>query len=360
TARWFRDLDDLNEQVTRSIEKWLLDRQIAYHSATSAVMARVADDVPDLPRKLIGRDDLIAEAESLLADGERVLLHGLAGIGKSALAARIAAQYIDDNRGPVIWIKAGAADAGALFEAIGRLFDAQQAVARQVGDERIQVVRHLLADTQALLVLDDVWNGSALAELMKATPRRMPVLVTSRQRFPLDEILEVNELAPDEALRLLSYHVRRRDFTDDPDARRLCELLGYHAYALEIASKSLKVYDLTPGELLQRIANAPHELDMPANFCELGRTGIKALLDASVDALDHELHDSFVYMGGMFEPSASPDLLARVLNKNVSQAAELLAQLESRGLMNSRTSNDRLYYRLHDLAYSYARTMFLN
>jgi len=112
--------------------------------------------------------------------------------------------------------------------------------------------------------------------------------------------------------------------------------------------------------LLQRIANAPHELDMPANFGELGRTGIKALLDASVDALDHELHDSFVYMGGMFEPSASPDLLARVLNKNVSQAAELLAQLESRGLMNSRTSNDRLYYRLHDLAYSYARTMFLN
>ncbi|MBZ0294533.1 MAG: DUF4062 domain-containing protein [Anaerolineae bacterium] len=132
TARWYRDVDDLREQVTRSVEKWLLDRQIAYHSATSAVMARVADDIPELPRKLIGRENIIAEAETLLYDGERVLLHGLAGIGKSALAAKVAAQHIESNRGPVIWLKVGSTDAGALFEAIGRLFGEQQAIAARL------------------------------------------------------------------------------------------------------------------------------------------------------------------------------------------------------------------------------------
>ncbi|MBZ0294534.1 MAG: tetratricopeptide repeat protein [Anaerolineae bacterium] len=218
----------------------------------------------------------------------------------------------------------------------------------------------MLADTRALLVLDDVWNGNALAEFMKATPRQMPILVTSRQRFPLDEIIEVNELRPDEALELLNFHVRRHDFTTDPDAKRLCDLLGYHAFALEIAGKSLKVYDLTPSALLSRIEDAPHDLNMPANFGELGRTGIKALLDASVDALDRELHDTFVYLGGMFEPSATPDLLSRVLNSEKSLIAKLLGQLEERGLVISRTSNNVLYYQLHDLAYSYARTIFLN
>ena len=360
TARWYKDLADLREQVTRSVEKWLLDRQIAYHSATSAVMAQLVDDIPNLPRKLIGREDLIAEAESLLDEGERVLLHGLAGIGKSAIAAKVAVQYINGNRGPVIWLKVGSTDAGALFEAIGRLFGEQQAIARQIGDERMQTVRHLLADTQALLVLDDVWNGNALAEFITATPRQMPMLVTSRQRFPLDEIIEINELQPNEALQLLNYHVRRRDFTRDPDARKLCKILGYHAYALEIAGKSLKVYDLAPGALLQRIEAAPHDLNMPANFGELGRTGIKALLDASVDALDRGLHDTFVYMGGMFEPSATPDLLSRILNIEESLVAGLLAQMEERGLVSSRTLNGLLYYQLHDLTYSYARTVFLN
>lgn len=360
TARWFTDVDDLREQVAKSVEKWLLDRQIAHHSATSAVLARIADDVPDLPRRLIGREDLIDEVAELLEDGDRVLLQGLGGIGKSALAATIAAQYIDDGHGPVIWLKAGAADAGALFESLGRLFEAQVEIAAKSGDEQVQAVRHLLAGTKALLVLDDAWDGSALAEMMRAVPRRMPVLVTSRQRFPLDEIVEVSELRPDEALKLLGYYVRRRDFSDDPDAARLCDVLGYHAFALEIASKTLKVYELSPAELLQQIEDSPHDLTMPANFGELGRTGIKSLLDASVNALDRNLYDTFVTLGGMFEPTATPELLARTMEQTEPETAGCLEQLALRGLANPRSLNGMPYYRLHDLAYSYARTIFLN
>ncbi|MBZ0299256.1 MAG: tetratricopeptide repeat protein [Anaerolineae bacterium] len=358
TARWFTDLDDLRDQVSKSVEKWLLDRQIAHHSATSAILAHIVDDVPDLPRRLIGREDLIDEVQALLNDGQRVVLQGLGGIGKSALAATIAAQFID--HGPVIWIKAGDADASALFEALVRLFDAQGQMAGKTGDELIQALRHILAGTKALLVLDDAWNGSALAELMRAVPRRMSVLVTSRQRFPLDEIIEVGELSPDEALELLGHHVRRRDFKSDPDAARLCELLGYHAFALEIASKTLKVYNLTPAALLQRIEDSPHDLTMPANFGELGRSGIKSLLDTSVNALDKDLYDTFITFGGMFEPSSTAELLARTMGLEEALVLDRLEQLTLRGLANPRAYKGLSYYRLHDLAYSYARTMFLN
>ncbi len=360
TARWFTDLDDLRDQVSKSVEKWLLDRQIAHHSATSAVFAHIADDVPDLPRRLIGRDDLIDEIEMLLEDGARVLLQGLGGSGKSALAATIAAQYIEDGHGPVIWIKAGDAEATAIFEALARMFDAQSEIAGKSGDELTHVLRHRLAETKALLVLDDAWSGSALAELIRAVPRRMPVLVTSRQRYPLDEIIEVGELRPEEALKLLGYHVRRRDFAQDPDAARLCELLGYHAFALEIASKTLKVYDLSPAALLQRIEDLPHDLAMPANFGELGRTGIKSLLDTSVNALDKDLYDTFVTLGGMFEPTSSSELLARTMALDETSVADRLERLTMRGLVDPRAFKGLRYYRLHDLAYSYARTMFLN
>jgi tetratricopeptide (TPR) repeat protein len=360
TPRWFTNVEDLKEQVAKSIERWLLDRQIAYHSATSAILARITDDIPEQPRKLIGRDELVHETLQLLVDNERVLLHGFGGMGKTALAATIAAEYISQDIGDVLWIKAGAVEADALFEAVGRALDAQQTIASTAGDERVQAVRHLLADTKALLVLDDVWNGSALARMLKAIPRNKPLLVTSRYRFPLDEIVEVGALKPDQALKLLGYHARRQDLTNDADGLRLCEILGYHTFALEIAGKTLKVYQLTPVELLEQVKDAPHDLSMPANFGELGRTGIKSLLDASVSALHKELYDVFVALGGMFEPSATAELLALAMNLNQEEVEAALAQLELRGLVSASPYTSLVCFRLHDLAYSYARTMFLN
>lgn len=360
TPRWYTTLDDLKEQVSRSVEKWLLERQIAYHSAISAVFVQDSDDVPELPRKLVGREDLIAEVQALLADRAHILLRGFGGAGKTALAATIAAHHISAGKGPVLWLRMGAAEADAVFEAIGRALGTQQAVASVAGDERLQVIRRLLSETKALLVLDDVWNGTALARVIRAIPRNMPLLVTSRQRFPLDEIIEVGELTPGEAIRLLNLYVRGQDFSSDPDAQRLCEIVGYHAFALEIASKTLKVYQLTPGELSRRVEDAPHDLSMPANYGELGHTGVKALLDASVNALDRNLLDVFVTLGGMFEPSVTPQLLAEVMRQNPQWVVDGLNQLEQRGLVSERYYNAVGYYRLHDLAYSYARTMFVN
>jgi tetratricopeptide (TPR) repeat protein len=361
TPRWFRTVEELKEQVTRSIERWLLDRQIAHHISTTAILADIADDVPEQPRKLIGRDDLVDEVQDLLADNERVLLRGFGGMGKTALAASCAAEYIESGKGQVLWIKAGAAGEDALFEAIARSLGEQQSIVGLAGEERIQQIRHLLAAHKGLLlVLDDTWNGSALASVVRALPRRAPLLVTSRQRFPLDEIIEVGQLKPDQALKLLSYHARRKDFSEDPDAERLCALLGYHAFALEIASKTLKVYDISPDELLQRIQDTPHDLSMPANFGELDRTGIKPLLDASVNELDRDQLDVFVAIGGLYEPGATPELLALVMQRERDTVQRLLDELELRGLVNAQTVQSIPYYRAHDLAYSYSRTMFVS
>jgi tetratricopeptide (TPR) repeat protein len=360
TPRWFQTVDDLLIQVSKSVRQWLLEQQTAHHSATSAILIQSPDDIPDLPRNLIGRDDLIAEVSELLDDNERVLLRGFGGTGKTALAATLAADRLEAGKGSVIWVRAGAADADAIFEAIGRALGEQQAIASTEGDERVAAIRHLLSDRQAILVLDDAWNGQALAQVVKAIPRRLPLLVTSRQRFPLDEIVEVGELKPADALRLLEYHVRRRDLGSDPQAAQLCGILGHHAFALEIAGRMMKVHDLSPAELVQRIQDTPHDLNMPAGYGELGRTGIKALMDTSVDALSQDLHDVFLTMGGMFEPSASPELVARVMRRSPDKVGDDLEGLEARGLVRQQTLNEITYYRLHDLAYSYARNMFIN
>ena len=357
TPRWYQTIDEFEEQVSRAIRIWLQNQALAYHSSTTAILATLADDIPELPRKLIGRTQLIQRVLNLLDDKERVLLRGFGGTGKTALAASIAADYLDEGKGDVIWIKTGTANADAIFEALGRLFDEQQAIMSAEGDARDHAMRKLLARQNALLVLDDVWNGNALARVANILPRKMPLLASSRQKYPLDEVIEIGELEPDEAVKLLDYHARK-GLTNSDDVLALCDKLGNHAFALEVAGKTLKVYDISPDELKRRISESPHDLDMPAGFGELGRTGIKALLDVTIDALDRDLYDTYVTLGGMFEPTTTAELVQRTMNAEAEQTVTALDELVQRGLLNERHMKELKYYQLHDLAYSYARSTF--
>jgi serine/threonine protein kinase len=322
-----------------------------------------AELILEKPRRLIGRDALRARIHQLLDDGERVLLSGMGGMGKTSLAATLADERIAAGRGPVIWLEAGSESADRLFEALARTFDRQQEVARKSGNERITAVRELLLEKKALLVLDNVWNERALFQVQKAIPPSLPLLATSRHIMPLDGVvIEVNELDADGALELLAHHARR-DFSADANARALCLRLGNHPFALEIAGKRLKVdADLKPAQLLESIADAPHALKLPQAFADVGREGIKELLDESVNELPPDSYSAFVAMGGMFAPQATLDLFALVLGCEQSAVETVIADLQQRGLVERITPADRhpAHYRLHDLTYSYARVLFIN
>ncbi len=356
TPKWFTTLDDLREQISRSIAIWIEDRLQRRPGDSSAIFAEFSDDIPDLPQKLIGRDELVANVEQLLEDQARVLLHGFGGMGKTALAATVAANWLDDDRGSVLWLRAGSEDGDTLLEALARPFERANEVASASGNARLKVIRRILADNEiTLLVLDDVWNGTALSQLMKAAPRRMPVLVTARQRYALDDILDIGRLAPVDAATLLG-HYARQNYRDDNDARELCRQLGYHAFALEVAGKTIKVDQIAPSDLLARIVSTPHDMAMPEDFAEEGRSSITELLDASLYALDEQARRAFVAMGGLFVQRVTPELLGRYMNDPAIE--EALTTLQRRGLAERSSQYDKPYYYLHNLAYSYARAIF--
>jgi len=188
-------------------------------------------------------------------------------------------------------------------------------------------------------------------------PRKLPVLVSARQRYALDHIIEVGRLLPDDALVLLNYHAGETH--DDEAAHEICRQLGYHAFALEVAGKTLKVDQIRPGELLTRIATAPHEMVMPEDFAEEGRTSITELLTASLFALDDDVRQVFLAFGRLFAPQATPELLARCLGRDQERVTQALTTLTRRGLAERepKTDTTAAYYRVHDLAHSYARTI---
>jgi tetratricopeptide (TPR) repeat protein len=191
--------------------------------------------------------------------------------------------------------------------------------------------------------------------VLKAVPNGMPVLVTSRQRFGLGKIVDVGDLPLDEALSLLGYHAGEKDYSADEGAHRLCEELGHHPYALEIAGTTLKVDALTPEELCEEIANAPHDMPMPEEFAKEGRQSVKELLDGSFDALDAETQAVFWAFGALFAPGATSALLAVYMKREKRAVREALRKLVRRSLAKRLKGID--YYYVHELTFSYAETM---
>jgi DNA-binding SARP family transcriptional activator len=331
-------------------------------SVKNALLLASAKTIPAKPDQLFGRDKLLNDVEAHLENKNRVLLHGFGGMGKTALAALTIAKWLEKNKAPVLWLQAGNDDATLLFDALARTFDAQQTLSQS--KNAAKAIRDLLIKNKiSLFVLDDVWNAYALSKVMEAVPESIPLLVTSRQRYPNLTRVDVGRLGREAALELLFHYVIPptplvKGGKNEEGANRLCELLGDHAFALRIAGITLTVDGLSPEQLLKRIANAPHTLKTPLEFAEAGRESVAALLSASLSALSEEAYEAFMGFGVLFTTSSTPELLALCTRRNEEETEEALINLQRRGLAErvSEAGSDVITYRLHDLAYSFART----
>lgn len=94
--------------------------------AKAAIILKDAKSIPNLASKLFGRENVLSEIQSHIQNREHLLLQGLGGSGKTALAAYCAAQHLQNKQSKVLWLQAGDDDPDALFDAMARAFDARQ------------------------------------------------------------------------------------------------------------------------------------------------------------------------------------------------------------------------------------------
>ncbi len=352
-----------------------------------AHLLKKLEAVPEAPKALFGRDKLLNEIVTLLKKGERVLAQGFGGMGKTALAATVAKTILQQDKKPILWLQVGSENPDAVFEALARPFDAQQELLQ--AENKITFLHNILQkQSLSLVILDDVWNAYSLSKVMEALPKGLPLLVTSRQRYPRLSRVYVDRLERPAAIELLMHYalplppllgeVSRSDggvlprnvasghiANETPPVRgdkaeesadRLCELLGDHAFAIRLAGLALR--ETTPEELYERIKNAPHDLKVPGELKEVGRESVASLLNVSLETLDDRAYETFLSYGILESPSASAGFLAECLGREVSQIEDALFNLVQRGLAErvSKPGSDLVSYRLHDLAHSYART----
>lgn len=321
----------------------------------SAQVLTVPDDILALPETLVGREGLIETVQSHLDEHARVLVHGFGGIGKTALAASLGETYL--KKGKVLWLELGQADPSSALDALVRPFEAQQELAK--AEDKAEFLESLLSEQSiSLLVLDDVWNAYSLSVLLETLPSTLPLLITSRQRYPRLKRVDVGRLERLAALDLLSFHAGR-DLSSDSAADALCEHLGDHAYALRVAGINLRESETSPQTLLDNIKDTPHDLRIPEDLSAQDRGSVASLLQVSMEPLDDYAFEAFLAYGALFAPSATPELLAQLLRRDSELIEDALFTLVTRGLAerSATPGSDTVTYRVHDLSHAYVKAI---
>jgi tetratricopeptide (TPR) repeat protein len=400
TPMYFDGIDDLSNAIGHSLKAWAIEQVLPRPAAARAQVIVDPEQIPDRAAQLFGRDELVQTMLNDLQSWRPTLICGFAGAGKSAVAAKLCETWLARNKKPVVWLRCGFAREEGLIDAILRSLEREIAHRALRADERRDLLKSLLKQLSVgLVVLDDCWNGESLFSILSAVPAHTPVLVTSRQRYPLEVIHELDALTRHAALELLS-KTSGKELADDEDASALCAALSDHAFSIEIAGRALKVQNRSSREYLSRISAAPHNQTAPLGFSERSRQTVKSLLNASLDALTGDQQLAFLAFGAFFASTLTAEMVHQLLHSKVfwgdesltipavgsdgvsyADTAGLLQSLEEHNLVKRmsthasplstisisvRDGNPQAkpgedlppveVYRIHDLAYSFAKS----
>jgi hypothetical protein len=315
--------------------------------------------VRDLPT-FVGRETLLETVqEQLLADHHTniYVLEGMAGVGKTVLAARLAYRLRPHLPDGVLWARLDLTPPMAALQLFAEAYGRDVTAYDDLGS-RGAAIRELLAEKRALLVLDYVSSSQEIEPLLPPSGA-CAVLITTRHtdlavshgavRYPVEPF----SLAEAETLlaTILGEEVVLRE---QAALREMAQLLGNLPLALDVAACRLAhESDVNAANLLARLRDGHNRLD------ELvyGERSVRAALETSY-ALLPPAQQGFLaalhhFDGGDF----SAETAASITNIPVETAETYLRDLFSLSLVRRGRPS---HFRLIPFLQSFAREKAAN
>ncbi|WP_410644045.1 BTAD domain-containing putative transcriptional regulator [Amycolatopsis sp. lyj-346] len=310
----------------------------------------------ELPADVRGFAGRAPELAALDEPGDVWVITGTAGVGKTALAVHWAhtarARYPDGQL--YVNLRGFDADdepltpAAALAQLLRTLGVDLRDVPPGV-DDQSKLYRSLLADRQALVVLD---NARDTAQVLPLLPSSGRVLVTSRHR--LDELvarvgarsLGLKQLREADSRALLTALLGDRTAAEPEAAAELARLCGHHPLALRIAAANTGVASI--GELVDELRGDPLA---HLGFDGAGESAVAKAFSVSYQALAPGLRQAFRLLALVPGADFTAIALAALLEVPIEEATRRLRGLIAANLLEAHAPRR---YRFHDLARRYA------
>jgi len=299
--------------------------------------------LPSPPGDFTGREEELAALCRAIEQGGVTIsgLRGMGGVGKTALALKLAVQSTPRYPDAQIYLDLKGTGPTPLTpgQAMAHVVRAYRPTERLAESEAELggLYRSVLHGQRALLLMDNA-AGAAQVEPLIPPPSCL-LLVTSRQRFTLPGMQAINldTLPPADAHNfLLRIAGRIGDCADE--MARLC---GYLPLALRLAGSALaRQEDLRPVEYLRRLEDRQARLGL-----------VEASLSLSYDLLGEGLQRQWAVLAvfpGTFERGGA----AAVWGLEAERAQDGLSELVCTSLVEWDPEAER--YRLHDLARVFA------
>ncbi|MEU8355504.1 BTAD domain-containing putative transcriptional regulator [Nonomuraea sp. NPDC048882] len=332
-------------------------------------MGRTAiQQAPAAPPDFVGRTDELTGIEAALARSDLdpgpaapriVLIDGIAGVGKTALALaaahRLRGEYPDgqlyaDLRGTT-------ATGPEPMRVLGRFLRALGVPGRRIGTDETEaaaVFRSELADRRMLVLLDNAHDAGQVLPLLPGAGGS-DLIVTSRRRMPGlagANAVHLEPLSPQESIALIAATAGAHRIEADPGAAgALAEACARLPLALRIASARLATRQAwTIGDLTRRL----HDDNRRLTELSTGESSVLTSFQLSYADLSAAAQRAFRLCGLHPADDFGADSTGALLDLPALEADRLLEDLlEANMLMQYAT--DR--YRLHDLLGLYARRL---
>ncbi|MFE4971846.1 DUF4365 domain-containing protein [Kitasatospora sp. NPDC056651] len=348
-----------------------VEKRASRHSGETALqVTRMSGTSRTAPPWFVGRSQERRTIKATLAKSgrRRVLVSGMAGVGKTSL---------------VDWV-AGEPDTHAVFsggvivadmhgfsvnrEQLARAGTAYAPLLSALGVPSVEIPRDIesqaalyhrtldalsASGTPILLVFDNVAELSQVAELLPGAAGH-GVIITSRSRLGIIEGIETVKLdcldpTDSEALFGKTLSPRDKRLRDPHPIREITELCGHLPLALSIAAAILKDDpDLVPAELLTELAAEKSRLDV----LQFGDTAVRAALHVSLIRLDESLKAPFCRLSIHPGSQMSEQIAAAVLGEDYPQTRSVLRRLGQASLVSRVPGTSR--WRMHDLVHLFS------
>lgn len=226
------------------------------HLAPAKLPAALTLNIPKTdPAALIGRENDLEELNRLLATEDGVVVNGLGGIGKTALAQAYLGKYTSGYR-HIAWITQTTGrivddliNTKGLISILG--IDAAGLEPDQLF-EKIILKLKAVEDGPNLLVIDNAEQPlSDYRHLLPGHPG-WHVLVTSREDIDGFYTKRLGFLSPEQAVQLFRKHYTLKGIKDS-EVAELVEAVDYHTLTIEILAKTAKLQRYDPEKLKQAI-----------------------------------------------------------------------------------------------------------
>lgn len=312
------------------------------------VQAEVVRD-PAVPEPFVGRESERAEVRELMRQSP-VVLHGMAGMGKTALALHLAHGMAGPLGAPVLLVnlRGFTADQEPVEpdSVVDALLLALDLDAPLTGGGQAHRVRDVLVRSPAAIILDNAASTEQVRGIIRALGEPAGLLITSRGRLDgLDSVAQVqlSEIAESDAVELLGT-LAGIGTAGEAQLVTLAQLAGRLPLALSLMGRRLAAHpDWSLSDHIEAYRTRLTLLQLDQ--------GVQAALELSYAALQPS--EQFLLRGLSWHPAQSIEMdgIEALTGGSVPRLGEVLGALSAANLVRP-LPGER--WELHDLVRAFA------